>query len=313
MSEQFGVSLAAMAVGRVPKVFDFVSPDGTIVGELPLGLDTPCYGQDAENMDTKRALSTGQAAKRLGISVRTLYRWEAAGRLHPMTRMPRGERRFAAREVDALLRARTGATEQCAVYARVSSEKQAEAGNLERQRECLVEAAMAKGYGVAAVGAERASGLNEKRRGLQRLFRLAAAGEIDVVLIEFKDRLARFGFAYLVEALQAHGVRVDVLRRPVVGLVAGDARVAQGLAPLRSHGWRRTGCTPRRRSGGEARRIATPCRVARGPRCRSRAPLLHRSRAPAPRVALQPRPGEHAQRFARWFHPSAPHLLGLGQ
>ena len=128
-------------------------------------------------------LLTGQAAKRLGISIRTLYRWEAAGRLHAMARLPSGQRRFAAREVDALLRARTGATEQCAVYARVSSEKQAEAGNLERQRERLVEAAIAKGYGVAAV-AERASGLNEKRRGLQRLFRLAAAGEIDVVLIE---------------------------------------------------------------------------------------------------------------------------------
>ena len=132
-----------------------------------------------------------------------------------MARLPSGQRRFAARDVDALVRARTGATERCAVYARVSSEKQAEAGNLERQRERLVAAATAKGYGVAAVVAERASGLNEKRRGLQRLFRLAAVGEIDVVLIEFKDRLARFGFAYLVEALQAHGVRVEVLDGPV--------------------------------------------------------------------------------------------------
>ena len=42
--------------------------------------------------------------------------------------------------------------------------------------------------------AERASGLNERRRGLHRLFWLAGEGEIDVVRIEFKDRLARFGF-----------------------------------------------------------------------------------------------------------------------
>jgi putative resolvase len=122
-----------------------------------------------------------------------------------MTRLPSGQRRLAAREVDALLRARTGTTERCAVNARVSSEKQAGAGNLEWQKERLASATAAKGYGLACVITEQASGLNEKRRGLRRLFRLAAADEIDVVLIEFKDRLARFGFAYLVEALQAYG------------------------------------------------------------------------------------------------------------
>ena len=46
-----------------------------------------------------------------------------------MPRLPSRQRRFAAREVDALLRARTGATEQYTVYAWVSSETQAEAGN----------------------------------------------------------------------------------------------------------------------------------------------------------------------------------------
>ena len=61
---------------------------------------------------------------------------------------------------------------------------------------------------------EQASGLNEKRRGLRRLFRRAAAGEIDVVLVEFKDRLPRFGFGYLVEAFAAYGVRVEVLDGP---------------------------------------------------------------------------------------------------
>ena len=150
-------------------------------------------------MNIDRLLSTGQVAKRLGINVRTVYRWEKAGKLRPV-RLPSGQRRFSSREVEALLRARIGAAPRCAVYARVSSEKQAEAGNLDRQRERLLAAARERGYKVAAVIAERASGLNERRRGLRRLFRLAAAGEIDVVLVEFKDRLARFGFAYVTES-----------------------------------------------------------------------------------------------------------------
>ncbi len=81
-------------------------------------------------------LSTGHVAKRLGITVRTIYRWEDAGRLHPV-RLPWGQRRFTSHEVEGILRAQTGTLPRCAVYARVSSEKQAEAGNLDRQRERL--------------------------------------------------------------------------------------------------------------------------------------------------------------------------------
>ena len=115
------------------------------------------------------------------------------------------------------------------MYARVWSEKQAEAGNLQRQKERLVAAATAKGYEVAAVVAERASGVNEKRRGLHRLLRLAAEGEIDVVLVEFKDRLAGFGFGYIMEAFQAYGVRVEVLDGPVA-VDAAQELVADMLA-----------------------------------------------------------------------------------
>ncbi len=69
-----------------------------------------------------------------------------------------------------------------------------ETGNLDRQREQLAAAAADPRYKLVATVTERASGLNEKRRGLHRLFQMAASDEIDVVLVEFKDRLARFGF-----------------------------------------------------------------------------------------------------------------------
>ena len=82
-------------------------------------------------MIREQMLSTGQAAKRLGISVRTVYRWEASGRLVPITRLGSGQRRFSSRDVDALLRLTVHDQDRCAVYARVSSEKQAEAGNLQ--------------------------------------------------------------------------------------------------------------------------------------------------------------------------------------
>ena len=128
-----------------------------------------------------------------------------------------------------MLRLRAGRADRCAIYARVSSSKQAEAGNLERQKDRLVAAATELGYEVTALVAEQASGLNEKRRGLHRLFRQARAGEIDVVLVEFKDRLARFGVGYLVEAFRAYGVRVEVLDGPVA-VDAAQELVADMLA-----------------------------------------------------------------------------------
>lgn len=42
-----------------------------------------------------------------------------------------------------------------------------------------------------------ASGLNEKRRGLQQVLALVQRHAVDYVVVEFRDRLARFGSHYL--------------------------------------------------------------------------------------------------------------------
>ena len=54
------------------------------------------------------------------------------------------------------------------------------------------------------------SGLNENRRGLRRLLKMAREGKIDKVVVEFQDRLARFGFKYLETYFAAFDVQVEV-------------------------------------------------------------------------------------------------------
>ena len=56
-----------------------------------------------------------------------------------------------------------------------------------------------------------ASGLNEKRRGLRKLFDYVVKGKVNVVAISYKDRLTRFGFKYLEEFFSSHGVRIEVV------------------------------------------------------------------------------------------------------
>lgn len=43
-----------------------------------------------------------EAAKRLGVTVRTLHRWEQIGLVHPV-RTPTNQRRYDAAEIEALL------------------------------------------------------------------------------------------------------------------------------------------------------------------------------------------------------------------
>jgi putative resolvase len=163
-------------------------------------------------MKKKEFLSAGEAAHALGVSVKTIQRWDKAGLL-PVIRTATNQRRIP---VDAVERIRktSGQPLRCAIYARVSSAKQELMGNLTRQVERLQQVAKERGYQMVALIAEQASSLNERRRGTKRLFQLIDQQEIDVILIEYPDRLVRFGFGHLEEAFRWKQVRLEVVEPP---------------------------------------------------------------------------------------------------
>lgn len=121
-------------------------------------------------MKKKEFLSAGEAARALGVSVKTIQRWDKAGLL-PVIRTTTNQRRIP---VDAVERIRktSGLPLRCVIYARVSSANQEQEGNLTRQVERLRSVAKERGYQVAALIAEQASSLNEKRKGMKKLLSL---------------------------------------------------------------------------------------------------------------------------------------------
>ena len=125
----------------------------------------------------EKLLTTNQLAKLLNVWPETLRRWEREGKLKPL-RTPGGHRRYKESQIMALIgeEITVNETKQCAIYARVSTAKQAEAGNLQRQKERLIAYAVEKGYQVKAIYTEIASGLNENRRELAKLAKTAAKG-----------------------------------------------------------------------------------------------------------------------------------------
>ena len=54
------------------------------------------------------------------------------------------------------------------------------------------------------------NGLKEDRRGLRKLIEMAKRGEIEAIVVAYRDRLTRFGFEYLKTLFNTLGVDIYV-------------------------------------------------------------------------------------------------------
>lgn len=147
----------------------------------------------------------------LGVSSRTLRRYTQEGRL-PDRRSVGGHRLFRIAELERLRHSRSRAGlggGSVVVYARVSTSEQRREGDLDRQLDRLKNAAGERP--LVGVFTDVASGLSDRRPGLNRLLQRVERGDIEVVLIEHADRLARFGSAYIERLLSNCGCRLELV------------------------------------------------------------------------------------------------------
>ena len=151
-------------------------------------------------------------ARLLGVSTTTINRWEKAGKIVAVW-TPGKHRRFSESEINRLLGKARLLKNRAVIYARVSSTKQRENGNLDRQTTRLLEYAQDRNYEIIAMLAETASGLNENRKRLYQVLDLIENEKVDIVLVEFKDRLTRFGFNYLERYANTFGVSIEVAEK----------------------------------------------------------------------------------------------------
>ena len=143
-------------------------------------------------------------AKELGITYRTAWSRYKEGLLN--TYVDETNHIYV---LDNLEVSKSENSKEIVIYARVSSNKQKD--DLERQAERLQNYAVSNGYIVKKVIKEIGSGLNDNR---QKLIKLLQENDWNILLIENKDRLTRFGFNYietLLKALNKQIVVVNVL------------------------------------------------------------------------------------------------------
>ena len=134
-------------------------------------------------------------AKENGVHYRTAMVWMHEGKLPvSVVRTPGGHYRVVENTAVTLTSGKS------VLYGRVSSHDQK--SDLVRQMERL--RSFASGLGLQDVEAveELGSGLNGKR---PKLLKLLADPSVTRIVVEHRDRLARFGVEYIEATLQAHG------------------------------------------------------------------------------------------------------------
>ena len=158
-------------------------------------------------------VSLKKAAEILGCGTSTLRTWDKNGSLVAV-RTPGGQRRYRTEDLDkvqGIVKKTSKKSESVAVYSRVSSHEQKAKGDLDRQKGRLLEHCVKQGYSVTHVMEEVGSGMTDTRPKMLRLLELAVRGEIGRVVIEHKDRLARFNFNIFQKFFESHGVQVEWL------------------------------------------------------------------------------------------------------
>lgn len=94
------------------------------------------------------------------------------------------------------------------VYSRVSSNDMKD--NLKRQKEILEDYCIAKGYNIIKSISEISSGMNDNRPKLKSILKM---NNFDVIVVEYKDRLTRFGFNYIKTLLEKDNKKIEIVNK----------------------------------------------------------------------------------------------------
>ena len=149
-------------------------------------------------------LSIKEAATFLGVAESTLRRWEKEGKLTP-ERTSGGHRRYS-RELLIAFRNKKENNKITIGYCRVSSSDQKE--DLKRQVDNVTNYCIANGYQFRLIE-DLGSGLNYKKKGLKELLVLIESREVERIVVNYKDRLMRFGYEMLEEICRLNNVKIE--------------------------------------------------------------------------------------------------------
>lgn len=166
-----------------------------------------------------------ELAERLGVSVKTLQKWDRQGKL-PAKRTVTNRRYYT--EADYLKAiGKPTANHQNVIYARVSTAAQKD--DLQDQVEFLRQYVNAKGIIVDQVITDVGSGLNYKRKKWNQLLDEVMQSKVDHIYIAYPDRFIRFGFDWFQHFCAKFGTEIVVVNNEQL---SPEAEIVQDLISI---------------------------------------------------------------------------------
>ena len=149
-------------------------------------------------------LTTSGLADLMGVKTQTIRNWIKAGKI-PHHTAPSGRAYFTEHDIKTITSGQTTQT-ITAFYARSSCGSKTAINN---QLKTLETAYGEPAYKIRDTN----SGLNEHRKGLAKLMKMAHDGEINNIAITTQDRLTRFGYKYIERYLNHLGVTIHYISK----------------------------------------------------------------------------------------------------
>lgn len=162
----------------------------------------------------ENTISIGKAAKLLGVTVKTLQRWDREGRLVPAGRTDTNRRLYTQSQLHEFIGFKKAGFQEATksvAYCRVSSA--AQKPDLLNQRKVLEEFVVAKGLANVEFIEEIGGGLNFQRKKFLALMDEVGRYEIKTLILAHRDRLTRFGFEWFLHYAKIHRCEVLVLNQ----------------------------------------------------------------------------------------------------
>jgi len=158
----------------------------------------------------KDYLSIGEASRYCGLSISTLRRMEEDGRLEAHHRTLGRHRRYSLAQLNALIDKPCEDNRAVVAYARVSTHKQKNDLKIQEQR---LTKYCHEHYESHTLISDLGSGLNYKKRGLNKLIKMILSRQVRTLVLNYKDRLLRFGSEIIFSLCRYFHVEVVILNQ----------------------------------------------------------------------------------------------------
>ncbi len=185
-------------------------------------------------------ISIGAAANYLGVSTSTLRRWDQLNLLQSTYRTVGNHRRYQLKQIIQFLHRISYKTfnykskrpipkPQAILYARVSGSKQRQ--DLARQISHLQDFTNNQAWEIQKIYKDVGSGVNDKRKGLNRLLKDLPVLQPDYLVCAYPDRLARFGTGLIATICKLYSIEI-IYTKQHEHLISNEEKITQDFIAI---------------------------------------------------------------------------------